>query len=263
MADEFKSHTSYLDFTRSVMQWRYIRSPDDEDFLRHVASTAERRIEEIQRGTTLWRAQVGCNFLDTDVDGIEVALNADRMKPPPHWRSVGQSREGRTNPKGIPFLYTATNEHIAISEVKPSPGDFVTVAGVRTNKALRIVNVTSDGEKMSNIVYLKEPEGAERELAIWRDIDRAFSATVARSVDRADYASTQILAELFRKKGLDGIGYRSAFGTGHNIALFDPGAADVVSCQLHAVIGSEVRYSARGLARPDNPREQHRAGEMM
>jgi hypothetical protein len=127
MADEFKSHTSYWDFSRSVMQRRYIRSPDDEAFLRHVASTAEKRIEELPAGSTLWRAQVGCKMLDAGFDYIEVPLDPDRMKPPPHWRGVGQSSEGRTNPTGIPFLYTATNEHIAISEVKPSPGHFVTL----------------------------------------------------------------------------------------------------------------------------------------
>lgn len=249
MADEFKSQTSYLDFSYSVMQWRYIRSPDDEAFLRHVASTAEKRIEHIPAPSTLWRAQVGCNILDAVHDCIEVPLVADRMKPPPHWRKVGQSSEGRTNPTGIPFLYAATNQHVAISEVKPSPGDFVTMAEVRTNKALRIVNVTTDDEKIRNIIYFKEPEGPERELAIWGDIDRAFSVPVARSADRADYASTQTLAELFRKKGLDGIAYRSAFGAGHNIALFDPDSADIVTCRLCAVTGTDVRYSMRGPAR--------------
>jgi hypothetical protein len=249
MADEFKSHTAFWDFSRSVMQWRYIRSPDDEAFLRHVASTAEKRIEELPAGSTLWRAQTGCEMFDAGFDHIEVPFPAQRMKPPPHSRAVGQSSEGRTNPTGIPFLYTATNKHIASSEVKPSPGHFVTMAEVRTNRALRVVNVTTDEEKIRNIIHLKEPEGPERELAVWRDIDRAFSEPVAASADRADYASTQILAELFRKEGLAGIAYRSAFDTGHNIALFDADAADIVACQLYAVTGTEVKYSRRGSAR--------------
>jgi hypothetical protein len=249
MADEFKSHTSYREFSRSVMLWRYIRSPDDEAFLRHVASTAEKRIEELPAASTLWRAQVGCEMFDAGFDHIEVPFPAQRMKPLPHWRAVGQSSEGRTNPTGIPFLYTATNQHIAISEVKPSPGHFVTVAEVRTGKALRIVNVTTDEEKIRNIIHFKEPDGPERELAVWRDVDHAFSEPVPVSADRADYASTQILAELFRKEGLDGIAYRSAFGTGHNIALFDADAADIVACQLYTVTGAEVKYSRRGSAR--------------
>jgi len=217
--------------------------------LRHVASTAEKRIEDLPAASTLWRAQVGCKMLDAGFDYIEVPFDVDRMKPPSYWRTVGQSSEGRTDPAGIPFLYTATNEHIAISEVKPSPGHFITVAEVRTNKALRIVNVTTDEEKIRNIIHFKELEGPERELADWRDIDRAFSEPVAMSADRADYASTQILAELFRKEGLDGIAYRSAFGTGHNIALFDADAADIVACQLYRVTGTDLRYSRQGSAR--------------
>jgi len=81
---------------------------------------------------------------------------------------------------------------------------------------------------------------------VWRDIDRAFSEPVAMFADRADYASTQVLAELFRNKGSEGVAYRSAFGDGYNIALFDPDAAAVVACQLYAVTGTEVRYSMRG-----------------
>ena len=249
MADEFKSHTSYREFSRSVMEWRYIRSPDDEAFLRHVALTAKKRIEELPASSTLWRAQVGCEMLDAGFDHIEVPFPARLMKPPAHWRAIGQSSEGRTNPTGIPFLYTATNEHIAISEVKPSPGHFVN-SGTGTYEQ-------GSSDCQCDYRWGEDPQhnspqrtgGPERELAVWRDIDRAFSQPVAMSAERADYASTQILAELFRKDGLDGIAYRSAFGTGHNIALFDADAADIVACQLYRVAGTDVKYSASGSAR--------------
>jgi len=68
---------------------------------------------------------------------------------------------------------------------------------------------------------------------------------VANTDDRADYAPTPILAELFRKRGLDGIAYRSSFGQGHNIALFEIGAAEVGPRILYEVTGIDLRYSAR------------------
>jgi len=244
MTDEFHSHGSYWAFAYSVRKWRYIRSPDDEAFLQAVASTAEKRVEEAPEGKTLWRAQVGCKLFKTLHDCIEVPMDAVRMKPPLDWWTVGQSGEGRINPKGIPVLYAATSERIAISEVKPDPGAVVTVAELRTNKALRIINATTE-EKISKTIYFEEPAGPEKELAVWRDIDRAFSGPVARSEDRAVYAPTQILAELFRKKGLDGIAYRSSFGPGHNIALFEVDAAEVVARALYEVTGIELKYSHR------------------
>lgn len=40
--------------------------------------------------------------------------------------------------------------------------------------------------------------------------------------DTAEYVPTQILADLFRSKGYDGVAYKSVFGAdGYNIALFD------------------------------------------
>jgi hypothetical protein len=251
MTAEFHSYRSYWDFACSVRKWRYIRSPDDEAFLQAVAWTAEKKVQEVPEGKTLWRAQVGSELFNALHDCVEIPMGPNRMKPPPDWWTVGQSSEGRINPKGVPVLYSATAENaessirIAISEVKPDPGAFVTVAELRTNRALRIVNATTDEEKIRNVIYSREPTRPERELAVWRDIDRAFSVPVARSDDRADYAPTQILAELFRKKGLDGIGYRSSFGAGHNIALFEVDVAEVVTTTLYEVTGIDLRYSRR------------------
>jgi hypothetical protein len=52
------------------------------------------------------------------------------------------------------------------------------------------------------------------------------------SDDTSDYVPTQILAEALRDSGFDGIGYRSAYGDGHNVALFDIGAAEQRNCFL-------------------------------
>ncbi len=67
---------------------------------------------------------------------------------------------------------------------------------------------------------------------MWSDIDRAFSRPVTPSDEIADYVPTQIIAELFRANGLDGVAYRSALGESHNLAIFDIDAADVIKCSL-------------------------------
>jgi hypothetical protein len=252
MTEEFRSYKSYLDFQCSVKHWRYLRSSEDEEFLRTVASTADKRIEEIPEGSTLWRAQVAHGLINGLHDAFEVPADAARMKPPPDWWTVGQSNEGRINPKGIPVLYATTaantdsTKKIAISEVRPEPGSIVTVAELRTNRSLRIVNATTDEMKIPNIIYFAEPSGPEREIAVWGEIDRALSVPIEKSDDRADYAPTQIIAELFRRKGMDGIAYRSSFGPGHNIALFDMVAADVGERTLYWVTAVDVSYSQLG-----------------
>jgi RES domain-containing protein len=170
------------------------------------------------------------------------------MKPPADWLLEGRAPEGRINPKGIPFLYAATDMQTAIGEVRPSLGALVSVVNLRTSRGIRLINCTTDEEKIRNIVYFKEPEAEERTQAVWRDMDRAFSQPVIDSDNRADYAVTQLIAELFRQNGFDGIAYRSAFGPGHNIALFDLNAADVApdpGPQLVEVTGLNLTYSRR------------------
>jgi RES domain-containing protein len=194
----------------------------------------------------VWRAQVGYTLRRFDEVDVEVPFSRERMKPPPDWLLEGRAPEGRINPQGISFLYVATHMETAIGEVRPFLGALVSVAELRTSRCIRLINCTTDEEKIRDIVYFKEPEGDERTLAVWREMDRAFSQPVAASANRADYAATQYLAELFRHNGFDGLAYRSSFGSGHNIALFDLNAADVAAePQLVEVTGLSLKYSRR------------------
>jgi hypothetical protein len=122
----------------------------------------------------------------------------------------GRARENRANPKGIPYLYVATHEEIAVAEVRPWIGEIVSVAQLRTTKELRFINCTIDEHR--HVLCFKEPDERERERAVWQAIDQAFSRPVTADDDTADYAPTQVLAETFREGGFDGVGYRSSLG---------------------------------------------------
>jgi hypothetical protein len=243
MATNFKSPRSYLEFAYSVERCRrYMRTADDDAYLAAVLATSEGRSQEVPEGTPLWRAQIGFT-LHKDHD-LEIPLSLERMKPPSEWLRQGRAPEGRINPKGIPFLYTSTHPKTAVGEVRPSKGALVSLAESHTSRPLRLMNCTTDEGKIRNVIYIQEPEGGERTLAVWRDIDRAFSEPVTGFDDRAHYAATQAIAELFRLSGYDGIAYRSSFGRGHNIALFDLDAAIVVGKpQLVRITGINLETS--------------------
>ena len=86
---------------------------------------------------------------------------------------------------------------------------------------------------------------------MWIDIDNAFSVPVTSSDDRADYAPTQILAELFRSVGYDAIRYRSQFGSkgdrkGFNIAIFDPNKVEISGCAPWRVKSIKVEAEPNG-----------------
>jgi hypothetical protein len=66
----------------------------------------------------------------------------------------------------------------------------------------------------------------KRTEAVWGDIARAFGEPVTRDDDVADYATTQVIAEVFRAERFDGLVCRSSVGTDRfNVALFDLDAA--------------------------------------
>jgi hypothetical protein len=245
---EFKSWRSYWDFEKATERHaRYIRDTETEGFLATVLATAEKRVETVSSERFLWRAQLGHAWEPFHQDGqyiddVHAPFPPERMKPLPD-RAV----EGRANPKGIPYLYVATDRETALAEVRPWVGSLVSVGQFKTLRPLRVVNCTSDREG-SRIYIGGEPSADVREECVWLDIDRAFARPVTLSDDVASYVPTQILAELFKANGFDGLAYRSALGPGHNVALFDLGGAEIVNCFLWAV--KSVRFEFAEAARP-------------
>lgn len=206
---------------------RYVRSNESEQFLEAVAATCRGRARAVDRGTIFWRAQVGHGWQRDAAAGKKVRgpHPRERMKPL-HDRAY----EGRVNPKGIPCLYFATSRKVAISEVRPWLGSQVTVARFRTLAAMELVDCTwHDGGA---------PEGSvpDVETSVWAAIDHAFSRPVIETDNKAEYAATQAVAEVFRKEGFDGVIYRSAYsGDGWNVALFDLEAAEVLDQTLFEI----------------------------
>lgn len=236
----FKSRHDYFHFRREVVKSRrFIRSPETEAFLQAVAATCHARERIVKVGAGLRRAQVahglrpmyqtGDDGEEIYIDDIECAANKARMIP-----LRDRAGDGRVNPRGIPCLYMATNDATAVSEVRPAIGAYVTVAGMKCLRELKLIDCSVLAKK--HFFYFKEPEGEAMEKAVWSDIDRAFSAPADRSDDAAEYAPTQILAELFRSLGYDGVAYKSAFGEdGYNVAVFNIDDFEVGWCRLFQV----------------------------
>ncbi|WET74117.1 RES family NAD+ phosphorylase [Rhizobium croatiense] len=235
MADVFDpplNWRAYSAFARAVTrERRYVWTPEVRQFLEIVKTTAESRAKQLQKGAIVYRAQKGVDEQEDEANGrIYISgYGAARMLP-----RNDRATEGRANPLGIPVLYVATQPITAISEVRPWIGAQVSLATLRVTRPLKIVDLgEGDGQQVIKLAYLfTEPSDAEALKATWAFIDEAFSRPVSREdADVALYAPTQILAELFREAGFDGVSYRSQFGdAGKNIALFDVSTVRVVSC---------------------------------
>ena len=241
----FKSSRDYRNFEKAVRQdFRYIRSDENKKFLKTVLETSKLRKVTLKERSICWRAQIGHGWRKEVYNDGEIKVECchppSRMKP-----LRNEASEGRANPRGIRCLYLATTKKIAISEVRPWIGSYISVAQFRLCRRLEIINC-SYNQSYSKI-WLEEPPPEEVEEVVWSDIGQAFSAPTIRRDNVADYAATQILAELFKKAGYDSIVYRSNFGEdGYNIALFDIEAAKLINCCLFQVKGVDVKFYQAG-----------------
>ena len=248
----FKSVHDYQEFANAVRgRRRFIHSEEVTAFLQAVSSGGKDRETILKVGTTLWRARNGSReWRRSDNEGHEWVEDApfspERMIPPDR-----NPPEGRVNPRGIAYLYLATDRKTAISEVRPWSGSLVSVAAFKTTRELRLFDCSKNHGKAGGWSYLLgvpedqwdnlSPEQTEQ--AVWADIDNAFSRPVGPDDGYVNYVPTQIIAEIFLAQNFDGIVYKSALsGGGYNVALFDVNAAEFRSCQLFNVTRIEYEF---------------------
>lgn len=240
----FKSWKSYWVFSSKVLhESRYIHDIDVKEFLANVIETSKKREAIFESGSVFWRAQLGNSWQDVEeISGVPTPFTPARMKPIPY-----TATEGRANPKGIPYLHLSNNKETAMAEVRPWLGSNISVGLFQTVKELRLIDCSITCKKNS-VFYFEEPNPEEREAYVWSHIDNAFSQPVNINDKSSDYVPTQIIAELFKSEGFDGVVYRSALSDGFNIALFNIDAAQMLNCFLYEA--NEIKFAFSESANP-------------
>lgn len=227
----FQSKNDYFNFSLLVTHaFRYALNDECRDFLQHVSDSVSTRVANIAKGSEFWRAQIGYDLQEdeSDSDGVSFSIypySAERMKPRHEFAS-----HGRANPKGIAALYLASDKVTAMSEVRPWLKAEVSCANFVITQDIKIVDCARYiGKNLFGVFAETEEEILE---AVWADIDRAFSRPVSYADVETEYIPTQILSELFKSLGYDGVGYKSSVHDGYNLALFDMDHAKFVECQI-------------------------------
>ena len=141
----FKGIDAYEVFALSVRKkYRYVHDAEVDQFLSDVRATSADKATTLNEGEFLYRAQRGCienprmpppswispSLLPSgsgimpppppikdwmvEMAPIREPHAPDRMRPRKHLAT-----EGRINPKGIGYVYLATDEETAMSEMRP------------------------------------------------------------------------------------------------------------------------------------------------
>lgn len=227
----FKSENAYWEFASAVLRRsRYVRDSAAEAFLATLLEQASAKVQVIPVGSVLYRAQLGHDWTYVDEGAADceqpIGLPPERMKP-----RRDRAVEGRANPKGIPYLYVATRRDTALAEVRPWVGARISCAELKAARDLRVVDCTRHAARSFSILGLTPEEYWDDD--VWADVDDAFARPVTAADDLADYVPTQVLAELFKSDGYDGVAYASSVGDGHNISLFDLDSLVIHGCAVY------------------------------
>jgi len=163
---------------------------------------------------------------------------AEMGAPPPE-----KAKAQRANRVGEPVLYMATDEATALAEVRAWKRAVVAVARMKIQADVRVLDLSDLGGFDSPFFVENLGWHVEAHELLWRFAEE-LSCPIMPNEPESHYKPSQHICDLVRKIPFDGITYPSAMGPGHNVVLFDPGAAvpiDLVYKQIVEVrLGVEV-----------------------
>lgn len=147
------------------------------------------------------------------------AFQIDEMGAPPKRRSSN----GRANPAGIPYLYLGSLPETAVAEVRPHTGEVACVATFEIPD-IKAVDLRNPRELVSPFILEDARQIAQlrADLPFLERLGEELTRPVQPSGAAIDYIPSQYLCEFIKKKGFDGVVYRSSVSEGINLALFNP-----------------------------------------
>lgn len=135
---------------------------------------------------------------------------------------------GRANRKNEPVLYLANNEKTAIYEIRAWKGTAVAYANIKIKKDVSVVSLLNYDFPESP--FYQDYLSWRVELAglFYRFAGELSMPVMDKEKDQL-YQSTQLLCDLIKKAGYNGVEYPSSSDFGHNIVLFNPELAEPIS----------------------------------
>lgn len=188
------------------------------------------------------QAEVSQTWYRARIQASEVAIAAnDMLAPPPKLAS-----HGRANPAGIPYLYVASRPNTAISEVRPHGGDFISVAEIKLEADLKIVDLRHPRKSVSPFMLTDSQAVAKmcEDVQFLERLGEELTRPILPKSAAYDYIPSQYLCEFAKKCGFDGVMYRSSVDGGVNLAVFDPSKGRVESVSVQSVSRVMVQFQA-------------------
>ena len=160
----------------------------------------------------------------SSISGVKRALlvpDRELARPP-----FSIARAGRMNADGISVFYGATDEQVALAEIRPPVGSNVVVSRfcVSEGKKIRLLDIEEFGSAYGN--YMESDEDMETKLNFIKSFEDQVTRPVVPENESKEYIITQVISDYLSSRrdiDINGFIYRSAQAnvSGHkNVVLF-------------------------------------------
>lgn len=173
------------------------RNPKDTKALELLDDLTTNPERVLTDNTLLYRCRVIQDMKKIDKEPNFFGYGKEDSFVPP----ANVTRDLRANYRYIPYLYAASHPYTALVEVRPRLGANVSVATIRTNHELTLLDFS-----LANI----PSKMTEPKRNLFADLSMLFSKPVTSDDDIIDYIPTQYIAEYAKRLGYDGIAFRSS-----------------------------------------------------
>ena len=219
----------------------FLVAPFLEKIITSFSSILEKKI---QKGSSFYRARIGYGGTKLPIDcGFDLEQHfipymfdkISAIKP-------SQSNAGRCNRDGVSVLYLSENSQTSIAEVRPHPGNNVSVGKFVVNQDLTLADFSDE-----KIIFFYKSDRELDKFITLNTINKLLNQTITPEDRRNMYASTQLIADCIRNMGYDGIMFNSTVGKGKNVALFYPKKAEYIDSNKRVVRIKSLKYKCTEL----------------
>ncbi|MFZ3577856.1 RES family NAD+ phosphorylase [Virgibacillus sp. DJP39] len=196
---------------------RFFPMKQSDRFMEYIKLVIGAKSIDLDKGSVIYRSRSG------------EWEKKNMLAPPDELAS-----SGRTNPRGISYLYGASDVETSVAEIRPWKGAEITVVSLQVSEECSIVDLSSGyfspfsfDSPMSALIVEKMLTGFAQEL----------SQPVDPNKSELEYLPTQYITELIKSHGYDGILFKSSLGDGKNIVLFDESVVEVIEVSYKSITG--------------------------
>ena len=169
--------------------------------------------------------------------GMFQGYDAGNSSVPPTNQWAGQ---GRINPEGINYLYTSSDIHTCMLEVRAQTGEYVSVAEIKLQKTKHMMDFRN---KWSAIEAGEQSDWINSFIV---GIQNVFQNPYIKN---GDYFLCQYISEFYKMWGFDGVIFHSSkvadtlcADRGINYTFFNYEDCKVILSKLHYIISTKLEF---------------------